>query len=362
MPLSYSLTLLFFISFIQAFSLDSLRIEKVQDKVVVIHEVEKGETLYALSKRYGAEINEVIAFNEITDNNISLGQMLKIPLVPVSGSVSEKSTETIHTVKTGETLFSISQMYDLRVYQLKEMNNLNSNDISIGQELVIKKLAPEVRDPNKSIIVSSLPKKTDESDNTESIPDKTEIEEINVEETKAETTVEEIDDMEGFMAYQVQSGDDLSTIATRYGVRIDSLKYWNKLSSDRLDIGQELKLKQKVDVVMDAPRIIKTPYGIKKRMVDQSGFVRIMEEGIAQKIEDVIPTDKYLCLHRDQPVGSLVEVRNLMNNQKVFVKVVARLPNTGLNENVLIRLTPVAFKRLGIIDPKARVEISYYEE
>ncbi len=356
MPLSYSLSLLFFLSFLQAYSLDSLRIEKVQDKVVVVHEVEKGETLYALSKRYGAQINEVIAFNDIIDNNISLGQVLKIPLVPVSSQASEKKNETIHVVATGETLFSISQQYGLRVYQLKEMNNLNSNDISIGQELVIKKLAPEaVEEERKTIIVSSYPTKKDSA--TEVVEEETPENHDEV-----ETPDVEVDEMEGFIAYQVQSGDDLSTIATRHGVRVDSLKYWNKLTSDRLSIGQELKLKQKVEVVLDAPKIVKTPYGIKKRMVDQSGFVRIIEEGIAQKIEDVIPTDKYLCLHRDQPVGSLVEVRNLMNNQKVFVKVVARLPNTGLNENVLIRLTPVAFKRLGIIDPKARVEISYYEE
>ena len=354
MPLSYSLTLLFFLSFIQAFSLDSLRIEKVQDKVVVIHEVEKGETLYALSKRYGAQINEVIAFNQISDNTISLGQVLRIPLVPVSGAATKSTVETIHIVETGETLFSISQKYGLRVYQLKEMNNLNSNDISIGQELTIKKMAPEaMEEDRKNIVFSTYPPKKDSAEEARN----------DLSGDPIDVVVDEpsIDDSD-FIAYQVQSGDDLSTIATRYGIRVDSVKYWNKLTADRLDIGQELKLKQKVDVVLDAPKIVKTPYGIKKRMVDQSGFVRIMEEGIAQKIEDVIPTDKYLCLHRNQPVGSLVEVRNLMNNQKVFVKVVARLPDTGLNENVLIRLTPVAFKRLGIIDPKARVEISYYEE
>ena len=354
MPLSYSLSLLLLLSFIQAYSLDSLRIEKVQDKVVVIHEVEKGETLYALSKRYGAQINEVIAFNEISDNTISLGQVLRIPLVPVSGPANKSTAETIHVVQTGETLFSISQKYGLRVYQLKEMNNLNSNDISIGQELVIKKLAPEaIEEDRKNIVFSTYPTKKDSAEEVGN-----DLSEDPLDEVADEPIIDESD----FIAYQVQSGDDLSTIATRYGVRVDSVKYWNKLATDRLDIGQELKLKQKVDVVLDAPKIVKTPYGIKKRMVDQSGFVRIMEEGIAQKIEDVIPTDKYLCLHRNQPVGSLVEVRNLMNNQKVFVKVVARLPDTGLNENVLIRLTPVAFKRLGIIDPKARVEISYYEE
>ncbi|XOV91121.1 MAG: LysM peptidoglycan-binding domain-containing protein [Bacteroidota bacterium] len=354
MPLRYSLTLLLLVIAIQAFSLDSLRIEKVAGKTVVIHEVEKGETLYSLSRRYGAEVSEVASFNEITDNALSLGQLLRIPIEESSVSTTQlpatvnNTAETIHTVKTGETLFSISQLYGLRVYQLKEMNGLNNNDISVGQELVIKNTPRE----EEERLVSEVT-------NTENIDRTTEISDVS--ENSADPLKPAIEDKD-LISYKVQSGDDISSIATRYGVRIDSLKYWNQLTSDHLDIGQELKLKQKVDVLLDAPRIVKTPYGIKKRMVDQSGFVRIVEEGIALKIEDVIPTDKYLCLHRDQPVGSLVEVRNLMNNQKVFVKVVAKLPNTGLNENVLIRLTPVAFKRLGIIDPKARVEISYYEE
>ncbi len=354
MPLNYSLSLFCLLSFFYGSSLDSLRTEKVNGKVMVIHEVEKGETLYSLSKRYGAAISEVVSFNEITDNNISLGQILQIPLAENAGAPTQlpgesvKSTRTIHTVKSGETLFSISQLYGLRVYQLKEMNDLNTNDISVGQELVIKNIAPEASNTG----VNTSPEKD--------VPLTTEISEGTGNTANSIAMVAREDD--NFITYRVQSGDDLSTIATRYGIRVDSLMYWNQLTSERLGIGQELKLKQKVDEVLEAPRIIKTPYGIKKRMVDQSGFVRIMEEGIAMKIEDVIPTDKYLCLHRDQPVGSLVEVRNLMNNQKVFVKVVARLPNTGLNENVLIRLTPPAFKRLGIIDPKARVEISYYEE
>ena len=72
-------------------------------------------------------------------------------------------------------------------------------------------------------------------------------------------------------------------------------------------------------------------------------------------------SDKALALHRTQPIGAMLEVRNLMNNKKILVKVVGKLPETGLNKNTLIRLTRVSFKRLGVIDPKARVEVSYYE-
>ena len=97
-------------------------------------------------------------------------------------------------------------------------------------------------------------------------------------------------------------------------------------------------------------------------MTDQSGFSKIIEEGSARKIEDVVETQKYLALHRSLPIGSMIEVRNLMNNQKIFVRVVGKLPETGLNKNVLVRLTPICFERLGVIDPMTRVELSYYED
>ena len=86
----------------------------------------------------------------------------------------------------------------------------------------------------------------------------------------------------------------------------------------------------------------------------------MIEEGTARKIEDVVDTKKYLALHRTLPIGSMIEVRNLMNNQKIFVKVVGKLPETGLNKNVLVRLSPICFERLGVIDPMTRVEVSYF--
>ena len=80
------------------------------------------------------------------------------------------------------------------------------------------------------------------------------------------------------------------------------------------------------------------------------------------QIENMDDTDKYLALHKDLPIGSLIEVRNLMNNKKVYVRVVGQLPQTGLNENVIVRLTSRSFKQLGILDARARVEIVYYED
>ena len=345
MQLSYKLIFFLSLMSVRGMAFDSLRTEQIDGKWVVIHQVEKGETLYSLSKRYQSDIEEIVSRNEIVDNTLSLDQLIQIPIdKEVEELPDSDEGEIVHVVKTGETLFSISRQYGLKVFELRQMNDLKGNEISIGQELVITRRGTVGTKPDLPDVDTDVPGKV-----------------IEKEEAVGTTVVEKADPMKGFILYQVQSGDDLREIGRKHGVRVDSIIYWNDLKGDFLQIGQQLKLKNKPELAGDEVKLENTPYGTRKRIIDNSGFIRVVEEGLAMKIEDVIETSKYLCLHRTLSVGSLVEVRNLMNNQKVFVKVVGKLPDTGLNEQVLIRLTPVAFKRLGIIDPRARVEISYFE-
>jgi murein DD-endopeptidase MepM/ murein hydrolase activator NlpD len=70
-------------------------------------------------------------------------------------------------------------------------------------------------------------------------------------------------------------------------------------------------------------------------------------------------TDKYLALHKTAPVGTIMQVKNQMNGQSVYVRVIGQLPDTGENENILVRLSPRAVQKLGTADAKFRVETSY---
>jgi rare lipoprotein A (peptidoglycan hydrolase) len=70
-------------------------------------------------------------------------------------------------------------------------------------------------------------------------------------------------------------------------------------------------------------------------------------------------TDKYLALHKTAPVGTIMQVKNQMNGQSVYVRVIGALPDTGENNNVLVRLSPRAVQKLGTGDSKFRVETSY---
>ena len=90
-----------------------------------------------------------------------------------------------------------------------------------------------------------------------------------------------------------------------------------------------------------------------------SGFEEVNERGFAAVIANSTEKRKYLALHRDAPIGTLMQVRNEMNNQSVFVRVVGRLPDTGNNDKLIIRLSNAAYSRLGALDNRFPVELSY---
>lgn len=83
------------------------------------------------------------------------------------------------------------------------------------------------------------------------------------------------------------------------------------------------------------------------------------EMGMAERIEADESSNKYLALHRSAPVGALVQVRNDISNQSLWVKVIGRLPNTGVNDRVLIKLSAKAFEKLSPNNQSFRAEVSY---
>ena len=87
-------------------------------------------------------------------------------------------------------------------------------------------------------------------------------------------------------------------------------------------------------------------------------MARVSESGLAAVIDNN-GTDKYLALHKTAPVGTIMQVKNAMNGQSVYVRVIGKLPDTGENNNILVRLSPRAVQKLGTSDQRFRVETSY---
>ncbi|HSZ73077.1 MAG TPA: hypothetical protein VK750_10420, partial [Cytophagaceae bacterium] len=70
-------------------------------------------------------------------------------------------------------------------------------------------------------------------------------------------------------------------------------------------------------------------------------------------------SDKYLAMHKTAPVGTIIQVINEGNNQRIFVRVIGKLPANGLNDRVVLKISKKAFERLAGVDKKIPVTLSY---
>lgn len=107
------------------------------------HMVKQGETLYSIARRYNTTVLELRALNELKSDTLHVGDELVI--VPLNGEKAEvkdadmKSTEPVyHEVREKETLYSISRKYNVTVEEIRKLNNLPDNTLSVGQQLRIR--------------------------------------------------------------------------------------------------------------------------------------------------------------------------------------------------------------------------------
>jgi LysM repeat protein len=308
---------------------DSIGVETINGKGVVIHKVDAGETLYGLSKRYGTTVDDILKLNPTADGGLEIGQIVKVPYVR---SVKQVSTNgSIHRVAEKETLFSISRLYGISVDDIKSWNKLASNSLSVGQELIIK---------NKN------------------------VQEIN------RSTVPAMASAAG--VHTVEAKETLYSISKQYGVTIDQLKTWNNLTANELSLGQVLYVAQPknsgklaTETTAVAATVVTPSKPSTEKTITISESVRGSDEmvssGLAELIEGTEGNRKYLALHRKAPVGTILKIRNEMNNREVFVRVIGTIPDNAMNDKLLIKISKSAYDRLGAIDPRFRVEVTYYK-
>lgn len=149
--------------------------------------VQSGDSLWSISKKFGISVDKLKDINNLNSNLLSIGQKLL-----VKDTSSSDDVGVYYTVKAGDTLYGIANEYGLSVDELKTINNLKNNNLSVGQKLLIS------------------------------------------------GTGEVIGDGADYDTYIVKSGDNLYAIARKYGISVDKLKDINNLSSNLLSIGQKL--------------------------------------------------------------------------------------------------------------------------
>ena len=95
--------------------------------------VSKGDTLYSIAKEFNTTVDKIKAQNNLTSNNLAVGQVLKIPSTT---TITKPATTTMYTVKPGDTLYSLAREFNTTVNNLKSLNNLTSNNLAVGQLII----------------------------------------------------------------------------------------------------------------------------------------------------------------------------------------------------------------------------------
>ena len=95
--------------------------------------VKRGDTLYGISNQFGVSVSDLLELNNLKNNVIQIGQVLRIP----SNIGTNPSSTFQYTVKKGDSLYSISKVYNTTVDEIVKLNNLKNNNLSIGQILRI---------------------------------------------------------------------------------------------------------------------------------------------------------------------------------------------------------------------------------
>jgi LysM repeat protein len=116
----------------------------VKDDMAFFHTVQPGESLFSIAKKYNVQVDGIKSLNKLPSENITAGMRLIInPNQPAIKPNEESVIPGYHEVRQGETLYSISKLYNITLLELKALNELESDTIHVGEELIVVPLNGE---------------------------------------------------------------------------------------------------------------------------------------------------------------------------------------------------------------------------
>ena len=207
-----------------------------------IYVVQRGDSLYSIAKKFNVSIDSLKSANNLQNNLIRIGQKLVIP-----GFTNTDLSTITYVVQKGDTLYKIASAYNISVDDLKKLNNLNSNILTIGQELKIPSSnntnTPNIEDidDNSYVVKRGDTLYSIAKNNNISLQELINLNNL----TDYELYIGQIlklSNNDNNTEYTVKKGDTLYSIAREFDTTVNNIKSLNNLSNNVISVGQVLKL------------------------------------------------------------------------------------------------------------------------
>ncbi len=237
------------------------------------YKVKRGDTIGEIAEKFGVTTAQIRQWNSLASNKIMAGQMLSVQgknnVVSLGDNTSKKESNLLkYTIRKGDTIGEIAEMFHVSIDDVKEWNNLSSNKLISGKTLnIYSDLSPSKTNSSESE-TSASPKTTvknnihivEDGETLGGIAEKynTSVKDIklwnNLSSNKIRTSQElivyksnpakntVIDSKNFNKLHSVKEGESLWSIAKLYNILVADLMVWNNLKNDRVKIGQKLKI------------------------------------------------------------------------------------------------------------------------
>lgn len=279
----------------------TLLVSAPSSDAAITHTVQHQETLFSISKQYNVSITEIKNWNNLSDNNLQVGQDLTI--YPSQSTDQEQQSLVVnketqensyYTVKSGNTLFRIAQQHGMSVDELKTLNDLSSNTIRVGQQLTVRKRS------------SSSPPPSVAMDGIESSP------------------------QGKFMVHTVtQETNRLQQLLNKFKMDEEEFKALNPGFSKN-----SLKSGSKVTVLAPPTRTYKNPYLVNSGLNDL-GSTSVSQYSKNERGNPTTSGELYnpkalTAAHPNISLGSVIFIKNSDNGNGVYVRINDRHSGEGL--------------------------------
>lgn len=220
---------------------------------IFAYTVKKGDTIYSIAQKYGTTVQDITKLNGLKSTNLSIGQILQIPENYVASDDVSLPNYISYTVKKRDTIYSIARANGISADTIIKDNSLSNNNLSIGQVLKIRLVdgaTDEIEEcygssytPSQSI--STITYTVKKGDNLYSIANKyntsvSTLMSLNNLKNSNLSIGQQLKIPSTSQTYVVKKGDNLYSIARKFNTTVDSIKKKNNLTSNLLSIGQKL--------------------------------------------------------------------------------------------------------------------------